>query len=223
MRIFLILLPPLLAISPALPVTADTMFVPVDPGAVMAPPASGDIDLPFTGLNGMALDGQALTVDLIFADDLLARVWLQTELAVLLIVQTDAGTFPGFATDASGWLIAPDGTPMLGPKDAGSAMSSSGAFAVGLGEIFPAMINQVADFAGVHFDLTVPDTGFHVTGGTVRWSVPEPSKLQIGTAAQLPEPATALLLGLGLVGVGWAAYRRQQSGQRGIRTGVRRS
>jgi hypothetical protein len=66
--------------------------------------------------------------------------------------------------------------------------------AVGL---FPQIRNF--DMSGVHYDLSLPSTGFVVTGGMIRLASNSPtSRIRLGTAAQLPEPSTILLLSGGL-------------------------
>src|SRR5215203_3455185 len=51
-------------------------------------------------LNGITLNGQSLSLDLTFGDDIRARV-LGGGFYSILFIQTNAGTFPGLAGDAA--------------------------------------------------------------------------------------------------------------------------
>jgi hypothetical protein len=177
--------------------SGTTITLPVDPG-IVGPPASGQFDFHFNDLNGVALSGQAFSSDWVFAGGTLARLVLQSPLFIAIIVQTNANSFPGFAgSGPTGFLLAPDGTPLDNPIDAGRAASSDGTFSVGL-SLAPDVVGSLADMKGVHFDFLFPTTGFVVTGAEIRLAVTAPSTVQFGTAAQLPEPSTVALVTLGL-------------------------
>src|SRR5262245_41912708 len=76
----------------------------VDP-PLIGPLLSQDINLFSSAMNGTVLQGQPFSLDLIFANGILARVFESHLLSVVLIVQTDAGTPPGFAGSSSGFLL----------------------------------------------------------------------------------------------------------------------
>ena len=175
--------------------SGSPITLPVDPG-IVGQPRSGTFDFHFDDLNGVTLSGQSFSSDLVFADSNLARLSLQSELSVSLIIQTDASGPPGFAgSGPTGFLLAPDGTPLDAPIAAGRASSSDGSFSVSF-SILPATLGNAAHMEGVHFTMVFPTTDFVVTGAEVRLIVNAPSTIQFGTAAQLPEPSTSVLLAL---------------------------
>ena len=68
----------------------------------------------------------------------------------------------------------------------------------------------IIDISGVHFDTSFPNTGFVVTNARLRFSLDD-NRLMFGTAQQLPEPSTLLLLFAGcLAGL---TYKRVASGR----------
>ena len=79
----------------------------VDPG-IVGQPASGAFDFHFNDLNGVTLGGQPFSAHFVFADLNLARLLLQSQLFVGLIIQTNANSSPGFAgSGPTGFLLAP--------------------------------------------------------------------------------------------------------------------
>lgn len=178
--------------------SGSPIFLPVDPG-IVGQPSAGRFHFPFNELNGVTLSGQAFSSHFVFADDILGRLLFVNDFFVGLTVQTNASSFPGFAgSGPTGFLLAPDGTPLDAPIGAGRAASSDGRFSVGL-SILPASLGKNAvDMEGVHFDLLFPGTGFVVTGAEIQLNVNAPSTIQFGTAAQLPEHSALILLALSL-------------------------
>ena len=203
-RVALLLLVPVGSVS-ASPITLE-----VNPSIVNQPPTVGFFEFDFffgDQLNGIRLNGQSVSVDFVFANDILARV-LNAEGALsfdaLLDLSTNAGTFPGFfGSDSTGFLLDPGGMPMHAPLDSewvGRAASSDGSLIVGL---FPQVHNF--DMSGVHYDLTLPSTGYVVTGGHIRLASNRTwESIQFGTAAQLPEPSTLTLFAASLAWAGAA-------------------
>src|SRR5512132_3313934 len=84
---------------------ATTVQFSVDP-ALIGTTLSGDVNLFSPGLDGVGLQGQTLSLDLVLADAVLARLLLgsPTEFGVLFFVHTTAATFPGFAGPTTGSL-----------------------------------------------------------------------------------------------------------------------
>jgi PEP-CTERM motif len=194
----------LLLLGPgAPPAPASPILLPVSPALVTGPPIQGFYELDFffgDELDGTTLSGQAISLDFVFADDILARVLTFGGLSfdALVSLQTDADTFPGFpGDDSTGFLLAPGGTPVhspLPPEWVGGVAGSNGSLGVGL---FPQVVGY-SDISGVHYDISLPATGHSITGGRIRlvnhndWG-----NIQFGTAAQLPEPSTLLLFSIG--------------------------
>src|SRR5262249_49124887 len=90
---------------------SDTLHFSVDPANTGVVFRNGDIDLFSSDLNGTAVTGQSLSFDLVFNDDLLARLFLTDPQAfgIGLTIYTNAGTFPGFAGPTTGFLLGPNG------------------------------------------------------------------------------------------------------------------
>jgi hypothetical protein len=196
----------------------------VDPAIVDQPRIQGPVKFDFSfgdQLDGLALNGQTVPLDFMFADGILARVLGGTEdfatsldLDISLSIQTNATTFPGFAgEETTGFVLGADRNPLHAPLDpdrVGRTASRAGRFSAGL---FPTIRNF--DMSGVHYDLVLPDTGYAVTGGSIRLSVDRNFSLRFGTPFQLPDDGVslaALALMWGAVVVGTLAVRRRQLG-----------
>jgi hypothetical protein len=185
------------------PAGATTVNFAVDP-ALIGVVGSSDVDLSSSDLNGIVLQGQTLSLDLVLTDAVLARLFLLAtdQLGVLLNVHTNAGTFPGNAGPTTGFLLNPDGTPLHAPIIAGRGQSDDGTFSMGLVSFTPALLGgaNVVDISGVHFDTTFPNTGFVVTDAQLRFSIHSGNQIEFGTAAQLPEHPSLVLLLIGTLG-----------------------
>jgi hypothetical protein len=204
---------------------ADTILLSVDPAIAGKRPATGFFDFPFANLNGASLDGRRVTADFRFADGMIGRSWQPAEdhsgFFVGLVVQTDGkfvatdpNSHPGFVGPGStGFLLGPGGAPLWPQRAGGGASPSGGWFDAGLG-VFEGVGVHGDIFEGVHFDVIFPNTGYGVTGAKIEFYIGDPYKtagewdgLQFGTLAQVPEPATIVLLALGLVVMGVAVKR----------------
>ncbi|MEO7132803.1 MAG: hypothetical protein ABI024_01150 [Vicinamibacterales bacterium] len=221
-----LLLASVLTLGGALPSFASsiaiTLTVPPELIGKTLDPWAGAVVLGYE-LNGIVLNGQSLSLDLKFGNDIVARVAGFGGFYSILFIQTNADTFPGLAGDAepvcdytathcytlennnppidraSGFRIATDGTPLGSAVATPTYMDIDGSLSLGL---FPGY--DRADMSGVHYELRLPTTGYQITGGSLRLV----GVSQFGTAAQLPDPASALLLfGMGLTGI--IAVRRR--------------
>ncbi len=149
-------------------------------------------------INGVVLNGQAITLDLALANDVLARV--HTVAGVLgfsLTIQTNATVAPGFTV---GTVYAVDrfGNRVSEIMTTAGGMGSNGTF--GVGHPFLPMLSPVTDLAGMHLEFGMPDTGYTVTGATWRFTPRSPQDaVEFGTAAQLPEIGSVWLVAFGLI------------------------
>lgn len=198
---------------------ATTVQFSVDP-TLIGTTLSGDVDLFSSGLDGVGLQGQTLSLDLVLADTVPARLLLgsPTQFGVLFVVHTNAGTFPGLPGSTTGYLLDPSGAQMHAPMVAGRGQGSDGTFSAGLVSFTAALLgSSPVDISGVHFDITFPNTGYLVTDAQLRFSLQSENAVTFGT--QLPEPSALLLLLIGLVGlVGtWSFVRRLRWPRRPLR------
>jgi hypothetical protein len=184
-------------------VRSDTLHFPVDPantGVVIT--KLGATDLSSFDLNGTAVAGQSLSLDLLFSNGVLARLGASdpADLSILFIVDTNAGTFPGFAGPTTGFLLDANGSQIGLNPFAGRSMSSDGSFAVGF-SLYDLGIFSAVDISGIHIDTSFPDTsGTVVSGAKLAFVNESPfDSVEFGTKQQLPEPSTLLLLGIGIL------------------------
>jgi len=196
----------------AIPITVDV-------SAAVGAPVHGFVFYDFalgSALNGLTFSGQTLMADVTFADDVLARVSLADPMRFFtyLILNTNAGTFPGFgAVEPSGDLLGANGLPLSLPVLGGQSDSSNGDFTFGFG--FPLVGGY--DISGAHFEATLPTTGYTVTGATFKVVSTGPDdRLQFGTLAQLPEyESSASLFGLGALVLVLVSLGRSRGWSRG--------
>jgi len=198
----------------AQPAAATTISFTPSPANIGVLFSNTEVDLFSTGLNGMTLSGQSLSLDLVLSNELLARIQLlepQT-LGVSLAVFTNAASVPGFAGPTTGFLLNPSGLQVGPAQEAGRAQGSDGSFSMGLVSFAGTDFGGAGtvDVSGVHFDTSFPTTGFVVTNARLRFSLDD-NRLMFGTAQQLPEPSALLLLFAGCVA--GLTYKRVASGR----------
>jgi hypothetical protein len=197
----------LFVLSGALAVSASAtpVLLTVNPSLVTQSPFVDFFEFDFSfgdQLNGITLNGQSSSFDFLFDHNILARIAPHTDyssaIGVLLSIETNAPGLPGFAgADTTGFLLGPDGMPLHPSLGTGQSASSDGSFDMG---IYPTSdVPPIFEMSGVHFDVRFPNTGFVTTGGHIRLASNAAASVEFGTAAQLPEPATLLLTGIGLV------------------------
>ena len=198
-----ILLFGILIVSPAIS-WCDTVQFTVEPSNIGTLIQASSVDLISSGLNGTVLTGQSLSLDLVLSNDVLARLFLSdpTTFGIGLTLDTNAGTFPGFAGPTTGFLLDPSGNQLDSSQVAGRADSSDGSFSMGLVSFTRANLNgaEVIDISGLQLDTTLPNDGAVITNADLRFSfngISGVDGVEFGTAQQLPEPST---LGLTLVG-----------------------
>ena len=198
------------SVAVAIPVKID-----VAPDLLDRPLVPGWIELPYA-LSRINLNGQSISLDFTFADDVLARI-IGGGFVAILNIQTDAEGFPGLAGDAtpvchpldpthcyaddngnppferaSGYLLSRYGTPLEAAKATPTYMDPG---ILGLG-FYSYLWNF--DMSGLHYDVVLPTTGYEITGGSLRVGGVD----RFGTTAQLPDTgSTVILLGLALSGL----------------------
>ena len=146
-----------------------------------------------------------MSLDFVFADGLVARAMGSPENSGASLEIFATGASPDYAGAATtGYFL----NGSVSPQSVGRSISNRGSFAVYL----DALDDQA--FQGLHFDLTLPATGNEVTGAMLELYGGRPPifasewwGIQMGAPAQVPEPGTLGLLGVGLLGVGFARWR----------------
>lgn len=185
----------------AQPAAADTVTFVVTPDKVGPLFSGGSVDLFSPGLNGTALSGQALSLDLVFQPGMLARLAMLSPqvFGVNLNIFTNGG-FPGFVGPATtGYLLDAAGNQFGPSQSAGRSASDDGTFNMSLVNFTnPSMV----DIRGAHFDTSLPGTGFLITNAQLQFTLNDENSVRFGTAQQLPESNSLVLLGVGLVAVG---------------------
>jgi hypothetical protein len=159
--------------------------------------------LSFSDLNGIPVNGSTLSLNFLFTGGEFVRLFSNTTKSfdIGLALQTDAGTFPGFVTNARAHLIAQDGTPISGTTNViGRADGSDGSTFAGF---FPLLADSSGtpntslsfplDFYGVHFAFNLPDDpGVVINGGDLTlFGHGEFSPFAVGP---LPETGNTLML-----------------------------
>jgi hypothetical protein len=191
--------------------TATTVSFTPSPAMIGVPFQNTTVNLFSTGLNGMTLSGQPLSLDLVLTNNLLGRIQVLNPggLGIALTVFTNAGMDPGFAGVTTGYLLNAGGGQLGTPQDAGRAQSSDGSFTVALVSFTTANLGGAnpVDMSGVHFDTSFPNTGFTVTNAELSFTLNN-NQLTFGTAQQLPESPTLALLIAG-ASLGGLLTRRQ--------------
>jgi len=103
----------LLLIISVLPLTSRAAVIDPGPSAIYTNTQLGPIA--FSDLNGTPVNGSTLSLDILFSSDKFVRLFSDTtpRFDINLRLQTDAGTFPGFVTNATAYLIAQNGARFL--------------------------------------------------------------------------------------------------------------
>jgi hypothetical protein len=174
----------------------------------------------FSDLNGTPVDGSSMSLNFFFTNNEFVRLFSNTTslFDVGLSLLTNAGTFPGFVTAGSGYLIAQNGSAIPGFGIVGRSDGSDGSTNIGL---FPLLADANGtpnssltfplDFYGVHFDFTLPnDPSVSVIGGNFAlFGAGQNSQFAIGP--HVPETgSTWLLLLVGTTGLLLARAKMQR-------------
>ena len=112
----------------------------------------------FAALDGIALQGQTLSLDFSFLSGKFVRLFSITDnsFSAQIVVQTSGLGQVGFLS-GTGFLFDQHGNPLDAAQDLGSASGNNGSMAAGLFPLFGLGLPRPSDFFGVHLDLTLPD------------------------------------------------------------------
>lgn len=188
------------AYADVIPITAIQFAIPQDKIAV---PLKGDVDFFSPALNGVPAQGQQVSLDLLLADDALARMQIAGEIGFGVRFFTTAGPFQGgWATNVTAYLIDHDfqHVPVQWAAGGGGGATNDGSFHAGAHSLNYATPTPFL-FRGFHFDMTFPNTDATITNTRMRWNV---ANAEFGTIQQLPEGSTVgmVLAGLTLLTAG---------------------
>jgi hypothetical protein len=189
-------------------------------GIDLGPPAVYTTDtqvgpVAFSDLNGTPVNGSTVSLDFSFSNGEFVRLYSNTDKSfeIGLGLHTDAGTFPGFVTNATGYLIAQNGSAIPGFGVVGRSDSSNGSTFLGLFPLFADSsgtpdnsLSFPLDFYGVHFTFTLPNdpsvdvigSDFSLFGKTFAVGPPAPSAIvaDTGGTMQLFFVSTILLVAI---------------------------
>jgi len=127
----------------------------------------------FNELNGIALNGQLLSLNFVFTHNFVRLIPSGTlphtgeDFDIALSLDTNANGLPGFAS-GKGFIFDAAGNPLQPAERLGSAASSGGEIVLGL---FPLSDGAPPDanFSGFHVTITLPDNaGFEITDEHLR-------------------------------------------------------
>lgn len=202
MRISLVLA---LAFLFVVPVQATTITFTVDPALTGSFIKNSQYDFHSSDLNGTPLNGQAMSIDAIFANNILARVGMfyPNWYWVNLIFTTSATTGVGHGGAVTGFLLNPDGQITSTIGGCGGGYADNGWFTIGCGTMrTDTTVTNYIDLSGTHFDTTFTNAPATITDTVMRITTfGGHNPIMFGTAAQLPEPSSLALLPLGLIGL----------------------
>jgi hypothetical protein len=192
-----------------IPASAETVSFTVDPSMRGITFSGRDVDFFSQDLNGIVLNGQSLSLNVMLDDEVLARMLLHDRIGVSLLLFTTATTFPGTAGPSTGYLLDENGSQIGGFQNVGSTQSSGGAFGLPMSLITTqTMGTHAVDISGAHYNTIFPSSGYTVTNARLRFTVAGASQLTFGTAQQLPEPSSLVLL---LTGCGAFLLNRRRT------------
>ena len=179
----------------------------------LGPPerVTGEKIVSFSDPSDLQLNGQTVSLDLIFSGNNFVRLFKSTDSSFLLLPMLDvfgAGTINN--PIGSGYLFDAAGNPISSVTSFGGSVTTDPggeAFRLALGGFFPLLGDDTGkpgedgpfplDIYGAHLDITMPNgSGFHVTGGELglfpNASEPWHNQFQIG---DVPDSGSTLLLG----------------------------
>ena len=156
-----------------------------------------EIDFDVSALVGTVYTGQTLSLDFVFADNLLARLYHAPDFVFQLRADGRAdgvctGDCPATPEPSTGYLLGRDGQPLSAPVEIGHLQSGVD---VVLG-LRPPRLRGLTDVSGAHADIVLPSSGEVATDASMRWVflplnfpwILDSPTVRFDTAAHCPNP-----------------------------------
>jgi hypothetical protein len=183
--------------------SAQATTIDLELGAV--PNITSKVTNSLSVLNGIALQGQTLSLDFTFSHGKFVRLFTITSspFVALLKLKTNGSGMVDFL-DGTGFLVDQQGNPLQQPLQLGSS-STNHALAAALFPLLPGGLPRPLNFFGIHFDLTLPvDPSISITGEKFLLMSDSNGPFGVGpgvVADIVPDQGSTLLfLGLALLG-----------------------
>ena len=137
------------AVSLGAVVSAQATTIALDLGT--PPRVTSNVTNSFDALNGIALQGQTLSLDFTFSHGEFVRLFsvTSTPFVALLKLQTSSSSNVDFLS-GTGFLVDQQGNPLQQPQQLGSASGDNGLLAAGLFPLLSGDLSRPLDFFGVH-------------------------------------------------------------------------
>ena len=123
----------------------------------VSPHITSNVTNSFAALDGIALQGQTLSLDFRFSPGEFVRLFSITSnpfVARLKLQTNSPGRLPFL--NGTGFLVDQHGNPLQQPQQLGSASEDNGSLGAGLLPLLPGGLQRPLDFFGIHFDRTLP-------------------------------------------------------------------
>ena len=152
----------------------------------------------FAALDGMALQGQTLSLDFTFSHAEFVRLFTITSNTFIaqLTLQTNGTEFGDFG--GTGFLVDQHGNPLQLPHQLGIASGDNGLLGASLQPLLPGDLQRPLDFFGLHFDLMLPVSPFvSITGEEFLFSSDRDRPFGVGPGVPpdiVPDQGSTVLL-----------------------------
>ena len=184
----------------------------------VSPHITSNVTNSFAALDGIALQGQTLSLDFRFSPGEFVRLFSITSnpFVGLLKLQTNSRGTLDFLS-GTGFLVDRHGHALEQPQQLGSASGDDGWLAAGLFPLLPGGLHRPLDFFGIHFDLTLPvSSSISITGEEFLFTSDHDHPFGIGPGVPrdlVPDlGSTLLLLSLASLALIAAQFRLRRAG-----------